>query len=196
MSTSDQSHRAQIIIAIIGLVGVLGGAVIGNWDKIAPWLASSQPAQTTQPPRTVTLERTPDAPAPKADGSADVSVELIRRSVTPRADRSAEPVDTLSDGRIRHLYSVWIEAPPQIMSSIDKVLYQYDHSAFSNPRTESSDRGSGFRDSYTGIGAVNADMDIILVLSNKEQVDLKSTCTRPSSAIELKNHKELRVVNS
>lgn len=147
--------------------------MIGNWDKIAPWLASSQPAQTTQPPRTVTLERTPDAPAPKADGSADVSVELIRRSVTPRADRSAEPVDTLSDGRIRHLYSVWIEAPPQIMSSIDKVLYHYDHSEFSNPRTESSDRSSGFRDSYTGIGAVNADMDLILVLSNKEQVDLK-----------------------
>jgi len=59
------------------------------------------------------------------------------------------------------------------MSSIDKVLYHYDHSEFSNPRTESSDRSSGFRDSYTGIGAVNADMDLILVLSNKEQVDLK-----------------------
>ncbi len=134
MSTSDQSHRAQIIIAIIGLVGVLGRAVIGCELASHGAILSQLPAQTTQPPRTVTLERTPDAPAPKADGSADVSVELIRRSVTPRAERSAEPVDTLSDGRIRHLYSVWIEAPPQIMSSIDKVLYHYDHSEFSNPR--------------------------------------------------------------
>ena len=31
---SDSSHRVQIIVAVIGLIGVLGAAVIANWDKI------------------------------------------------------------------------------------------------------------------------------------------------------------------
>src|SRR5438876_240919 len=32
--TSSGGNRLQITLAIIGLVGVLGGAVIANWDKI------------------------------------------------------------------------------------------------------------------------------------------------------------------
>lgn len=30
------AYRTQIIIAIIGVVGVLGGAIFANWDKIFP----------------------------------------------------------------------------------------------------------------------------------------------------------------
>ena len=31
---SENSHRIQIWIAIIGLIGVLGTAIFSNWDKI------------------------------------------------------------------------------------------------------------------------------------------------------------------
>jgi hypothetical protein len=30
------SHRTEILVATIGLVGVLGAALIGNWDKVFP----------------------------------------------------------------------------------------------------------------------------------------------------------------
>src|SRR5579871_5561373 len=34
MSQDPKNAKAQIAIALIGLVGVLGAAAIGNWDKI------------------------------------------------------------------------------------------------------------------------------------------------------------------
>ncbi len=115
-----------------------------------------------------------NAVGPNAPPSVSyVSLERIRRSIKVYAEKSLSPVDTLPNGQIRHLYSIWIQAPRQIMSQIARVLYQYDHSAFSTPRTQSSDPNNGFRDSYRGIGAVNADMDVILVLHNGEQVNLK-----------------------
>jgi hypothetical protein len=36
MASESTSSRVQIVVAIIGLLGVLGGAVIANWDKIVP----------------------------------------------------------------------------------------------------------------------------------------------------------------
>ena len=33
---SDTSNRVTIVVAIIGVVGTIGAAVIGNWDKIFP----------------------------------------------------------------------------------------------------------------------------------------------------------------
>lgn len=36
MSGQDKSHRIQIIVAVIGLVGVLGAAVIANWHNLFP----------------------------------------------------------------------------------------------------------------------------------------------------------------
>lgn len=32
--SEDKSHKVQILIAIIGFVGVIGSAIIGNWEKI------------------------------------------------------------------------------------------------------------------------------------------------------------------
>jgi len=34
MASTSTSSRVQIVVAVIGLLGVLGGAVIANWDKI------------------------------------------------------------------------------------------------------------------------------------------------------------------
>jgi hypothetical protein len=35
-ATPKQSSRTAIIVALIGLVGVLGGALLTNWDKVFP----------------------------------------------------------------------------------------------------------------------------------------------------------------
>lgn len=34
MSTEEKSHKSQIIIAVLGLTGVLGSALFANWDKV------------------------------------------------------------------------------------------------------------------------------------------------------------------
>ncbi|WP_293081645.1 hypothetical protein, partial [Moorena sp. SIO4A1] len=36
MSGQDKSHRIEIIVAVIGLVGLLGAAVIQNWHNLFP----------------------------------------------------------------------------------------------------------------------------------------------------------------
>ena len=33
-SNGNKRYRTEIVVAIIGLVGVLGGALIANWDKV------------------------------------------------------------------------------------------------------------------------------------------------------------------
>lgn len=100
------------------------------------------------------------------------SVEAIRRSITIRADRSSEPTDTFN-GQERRLYSIWIEAPPETIRRIARVRYHYDHPAFANQKTEQSNPQDGFRDSYNGIGAVNRDMDVIVVLRDGTEVPFK-----------------------
>ena len=122
------------------------------------------------------IRETPAHEASKAEASAKgtaPAVEEIRRSITIRADRSSRPTDTLPDGRTRHLYSIWIEAPPAIVRQIAKVRYRYDHYQFESPRTERSNPADGFRDSYNGIGAVNADMDVVVVLWDGTEILFK-----------------------
>ena len=36
MGTEEKSYKIQVTIAIIGLVGVLGSALIANWEKVFP----------------------------------------------------------------------------------------------------------------------------------------------------------------
>jgi hypothetical protein len=36
MADGKKISRTQIIVAIIGLIGALGGALIANWDKVYP----------------------------------------------------------------------------------------------------------------------------------------------------------------
>jgi hypothetical protein len=33
---SESSHRVAIVVAVIGVVGTIGAALIGNWDKMFP----------------------------------------------------------------------------------------------------------------------------------------------------------------
>jgi hypothetical protein len=101
------------------------------------------------------------------------SEEEIRRRVKLRASRGDKIVDTLPNGRTRRLYSIWIEAPAPIIHEIAKVRYYFDPAKFDPATREESTPGNGFMNSYIGIGAVDADMDIDLVLHDGRRVTLK-----------------------
>jgi hypothetical protein len=102
-----------------------------------------------------------------------ISEVHIRRSVTLNASREEKIVDTYN-GRPRRHYSIWITAPPDIISEIAKVEYRYDpKKGFSPAVREQTTPYNGFMDTYLGIGAVDADMDIDLVLHDDRRVTLK-----------------------
>lgn len=46
MAEGNSGTRLQITIAVIGLVGVLGAAVISNWDKVFPATSSGETHDT------------------------------------------------------------------------------------------------------------------------------------------------------
>jgi hypothetical protein len=46
---AEPSSRAAIVIAMIGVIGTIGAAVIGSWDKIFPPPAASQQIEPVSP---------------------------------------------------------------------------------------------------------------------------------------------------
>lgn len=46
---AESGHRGAIVVAAIGVVGTLGAAVIGNWDKIFPPDGRLGPANESRP---------------------------------------------------------------------------------------------------------------------------------------------------
>jgi hypothetical protein len=125
---------------------------------------------TVSTPANTPADATPNL---KVKVSSSASEEEIRRSVKLRASRGDNVVDTLPNGRARRLYSIWIEAPTPIIHEIARVRYHYDPAKFSDPTREESTPYNGFMNSYIGIGAVDADMDIDLVLHDGRRVTLK-----------------------
>ena len=71
MSNESNSHKTQITVALIGLVGVLGAALIANWEKIF------SPAK----------EPTPPVSTNSANPSADA-----QSKVTPSPDQTGTAV--------------------------------------------------------------------------------------------------------
>jgi hypothetical protein len=62
----DDRPRVSIIVAIIGLVGVVGAAVISNWDKLFP---PSTPHQNSTGRKTESPRDTGAAPTPRSPTS-------------------------------------------------------------------------------------------------------------------------------
>lgn len=78
-SNKNQDSRTQILIALIGLFGTVGVALITNWDKFFP----SKPS-TSVIPSPVVRESTPSplpsvssSPSPSVDGTAQSTWQFI-----------------------------------------------------------------------------------------------------------------------
>jgi hypothetical protein len=71
----EKSYRVQIIIALIGLAGVLGAALITNWDKIFPPGQEAPPAVSDLQPAAPAERTAPQSlPADKPMKQAPPSV--------------------------------------------------------------------------------------------------------------------------
>ncbi|NIN69019.1 MAG: hypothetical protein GTO63_30900, partial [Anaerolineae bacterium] len=72
MSEGKQRFRTEVVVALIGLIGVLGAAALANWDKIFPPDVEREPRPTDEvgsqleaPTDTVAPVAELEAPAPK-----------------------------------------------------------------------------------------------------------------------------------
>lgn len=86
----DSSTRIQIVVAVIGLVGVVATAVISNWNSIFPKPASTQ---TT----TSTSSSTPSTPLPKKTERAVYSSGQLVVRGTWRCDLDEGAEDQTGD---------------------------------------------------------------------------------------------------
>jgi len=107
----DPSYRTQIIIALIGLAGVLGSALLANWDKLFPPKPPPTPAvqgASTKPsgskpiipgrrkPVTDTGKPERTTPAP-IGGPISVSVNNVPRVIPPGGRTSVSVLATARD---------------------------------------------------------------------------------------------------
>jgi hypothetical protein len=89
-------NKTQILVAVIGLLGVLGGAVFGNWDKIF----KPSPAQTqSSPPAASSLTSTPSVSLPTAVTPAPVT-PVATPSVVPASKPTIVPTKPAADPSI------------------------------------------------------------------------------------------------
>ena len=68
---ADSSHRVTIAVAIIGVMGTLGAALIANWDKVFPPAPQPLPKPAPAPaPRPIDGQNAPvrAAPTPQVAG--------------------------------------------------------------------------------------------------------------------------------
>lgn len=81
-----KSYRVQIIVAVVGLIGVLGAALIANWDKLFP--------------------KPPDNTANKSEKSKDEPPADKPLKPTPVTNENGRPKDGVlvddSDPRVRY----------------------------------------------------------------------------------------------
>lgn len=64
MSETKPSHVALIVVAIIGLIGTLGAAMIANWDKLFPRNANAETTNASSAVRSATPTRTTSSDSP------------------------------------------------------------------------------------------------------------------------------------
>lgn len=80
--------KTQILVAVIGLLGVLGGAVFGNWDKIF----KPSPVQAQSTPSTASsLTSTPSVVPPT------VATPVVTPSVVPTSKQKIAPTKPPAD---------------------------------------------------------------------------------------------------
>src|SRR5262249_20863572 len=98
--------------------------------------------------------------------------ERVRRSVQVKASKDPTVVDHKGRGGTARYYNwFWIEAPPEIMNEIAKVIYRMQPPHGDYPGLNRQD---GFKSGYLGVGPwAGSDVDVIVVLRDGREVTLK-----------------------
>lgn len=78
---AQSNNRTQIIVAIIGVIGVLGAALIGNWDKIFPVKPQiTKEADKTPAPEDGTGSPGNTSAPPLLAGPTDVEQQAVEKN--------------------------------------------------------------------------------------------------------------------
>ncbi|MCU0502456.1 MAG: hypothetical protein MUC51_11955 [Anaerolineae bacterium] len=86
---NGSSHRVQIIVAVLGLVGVLATAILSNWDKFFP----APPPPTVEPTRASVA-----TPSPKPPEPTSTAIEPARAPAATPSPKASEP--TTAAGKV------------------------------------------------------------------------------------------------
>jgi GUN4-like len=84
MSTKNQNSK-DIIIAVIGVVGVLGGALLANWDKVFQKAASTPPViPSISPAPSNSPTISPQESAKPSPSETLIKLEPLKRSLSDK----------------------------------------------------------------------------------------------------------------
>ena len=152
MADEGKSHRTQITVALIGLVGVLGAALIANWDTVfPPELPAEDPLASNEP-----VER----PSPEPEGRDEARpTQLTLAEAQREAEKiTARWVEAWQAGDVETL--VELSSPPffldnEILISPSDVRAKYQPAAQEGGKRFSIDRMmSGSIEEYQRLGYV------------------------------------------
>jgi hypothetical protein len=138
-----------------GVLILVGAALIGAAVVLAVLYAAGIVGRKAQPPKS--------------------REEQIRDGVRLRVTRSKETFgQTEYQGQQRNTYewSLWIEAPADVLDQIVKVSYNFDHPSYGQPRLASTTRANGFKITYQGVGVLNLDREMVLTLRDGGEVSV------------------------
>lgn len=164
MSANDKSYKTQIIVAIIGLIGVICTALFTNWDKIFPLekkqsppggniSAASDPGRngnndkSDEPARLAVVQKPAPPPPVKATSLANESII--------HAANTSQP-----DGSGRWDWTIFLDADQNILARIRCVEYTL-HPTFPNPVRTVCDPANRFALSSNGWGTFEIKIKVI-----------------------------------
>jgi hypothetical protein len=135
-------RKQQTVEALMTGQGVV---VEDSSQRPAAAAAAAIPEAEPAPPST------PGAP-PRA---AFAAPERTLSQVTLRAARRSTGRQISGTELPAYAFSLWVEAPPEVLSTIASVEYEFNHPTFRQKFRVGRDRASGFRVGYTGWGCLS-----------------------------------------
>lgn len=131
MSDEKRSHNTQITVAIIGVVGILGGAAIANWDKIFP------PATPSPGPEGVIAvpEERADA-EPERDTEQDSESEPMpapERATPPAPELTTDDALTLAEEMTAKWWTAWEQRDIDALMALSGTPFYFDQGVIMSP---------------------------------------------------------------
>ena len=129
MSDEKRRDKTPITVAIIGVVGILGGAVFANWDKIFP-----PPTPSQHPEASVAVSEAPAEPDPSPKSVPDSNPELGLEPVAPAAaELSAEDALTLAEEMTAQWLTAWDQQDLEGLMALTGAPFYFDQGVLMSP---------------------------------------------------------------
>lgn len=144
---SESTTRTAIFVAVIGVVGTLGGALITNWDKIVK--PAPKPTPNIAPVAVVTPASAPRTePPPLAEPTPNIArVAVVTRAPARRTEppRRAEPTPNIARVAVATPAPAPRTEPPPRAEPIPNIASLWRDRDYPGNGTQVSQSGTSFR---------------------------------------------------